>query len=196
MAGDFEKEQSLREKILADLSQEEKSISGLQKSLESKGVNHHRLYLTGYLKALVDMGILKEKEIKPARIYSPLYKDSKDIYDFTGRITRQYDEDDSGDNVLSVLFTLFSRPIFMREIERCNVDLPRDYRKVASPRRMEYIKKLEESGIKIPQNNMMIEPVHRDNLQITGFLKDIISTVFDLKRYTLPEETTQKTLDL
>lgn len=196
MAVDFEKEQKLKEKILADLSQEEKSISGLQKSLENKGVNFHRLYLTGYLKALVDVGILKEKEIKPARIYSPLYKDSKDIYDFTGRITRLYDEDESGDNVLMVLFTLFSRPIFMREIERCNVDLPRSYRKATSPRRMDYIRKLGESGIKIPQNNMMIEPMHRDTSQVSNFLRDIITTVFDLKRYTIPEETTQKTLDL
>ncbi len=195
MAGDFEKEQSLKEKILADLTQEEKSISGLQKSLESKGINHHRLYLTGYLKALVDLGLLKEKEIKPARIYSPLYKESKDIYDFTGKISRLYDEDTSGDNVLMVLHTLFSRPIFMREIERCNVDLPRGYRKVTSQRRMEYIKKLEESGIKIPQNNMMIEPTHRDVPQIANFLKDIIITVFDLKKYTIPEESTQKTLD-
>ncbi|AKA49084.1 hypothetical protein IX51_08185 [uncultured archaeon] len=195
MAGDFDREQNLKEKIISDLTEGEKSISGLQKSLESKGVNHHRLYLTGYLKALVDIGLLKEKEIKPARIYFPLYHESKDIYDYTGRISRLYDEDSSGDNVLMILYTLFSRPIFMREIERCNVDLPRSYRKVSSQKRLDYIKKLEETGIKIPQNNMMIEPTHRDVSQLVHFMRELVISVFDLKRYTLPEESTQKTLD-
>lgn len=195
MAVGFDKEQNLKEKIISDLMMEEKSISGLQKSLEEKGINHHRLYLTGYLKALVDLGLLKEKEIKPARIYSPLYNEAKDIYDYAGKIARLYDEDSSGDSVLIILHTLFSRPIFMREIERCNVDLPRNYRKVSSPRRMEYVGKLQEAGIKIPQNNMMVEPMSRDYAQISSFLKDVIISVFDLKRFMLPEEGTQKTLD-
>lgn len=195
MAEDFGKVGSLKEKILSVLSDEEKSISGLQKTLESKGINHHRLYLTGYLKALVDLGLLKEKEIKPSRIYSPLYKESKDIYDYTGRISRLYDEEAVGDNVLKILFTLFSRPIFVREIERCNVDLPRSYRKVANHRRMDYIKKLQEAGIKIPQNNMMIEPLSRDPSQIITFLRDLVVSAFDIKRFTIQEESTQKTLD-
>lgn len=195
MAEDFQKEENLKERIIYDLNEEEKSISGLQKSLESKGINHHRLYLTGYLKALVDIGLLKEKEIKPARIYSPLYRESRDIYDYTGKISKLYDEDSSGDNVLMILYTLFSRPIFMREIERCNVDLPRKYRKVSSQRRLDYIRKLGETGIKIPQNNMMIEPTYRDTPQLISFFRDLIISVFDLKKYTLPEESTQKTLD-
>lgn len=195
MAGGFDKEQNLKEKIISELMSEEKSISGLQKSLEDRGVSHHRLYLTGYLKALVDLGLLKEKEIKPARIYSPLYNESRDIYDYAGRISRLYDEDSSGDTVLIILYTLFSRPIFMREIERCNVDLPHNYRKVVSPRRMDYVKKLQESGIKIPQNNMMVEPLSRDYAQTSSFFRDILINVFDLKRLMLPEEGTQKTLD-
>ncbi len=195
MAGDFERDKTLKEKIIYDLNLEEKSISGLQKSLESNGFNHHRLYLTGYLKALVDVGLLKEKEIKPARIYSPAYRESRDIYDYAGRIARMMEEEESGDCALIILYTLFSRPVFMREIERCNVDLPRQYRKVMSQRRSDYIRKLQETGIKIPQNNMMVEPLHRDFSQIMGFLRDIIISVFDLKRYTLPDEGTQRTLD-
>ncbi len=195
MAGDFDDDQSLKEKIINELNIEEKSISGLQKSLENNGVNHHRLYLTGYLKALVDVGLLKEKEIKPARIYSPIYRESKDIYDYTGRVSRIFDEETSGDSALLILYTLFSRPIFMREIERCNVDLPRSYRKVVSQRRADYIKKLQDTGIKIPQNNMMVEPMHRELSQVINFLKDIIVSMFDLRRFTLPEEGTQRTLD-
>lgn len=195
MTGNFDKEHTLKERIISDLTSEEKSISGLQKSLEDKGFNHHRLYLTGYLKALVDMGLLKEKEIKPARIYSPLYQESRDIYDYVGRTSRMYDEENSGDNVLKLLFALFSRPIFMREIERCNVDLPRSYRKVASQRRMEYIDKLQESGIKIPQNNMMVEPLSRDVSQVLPFLRELVVSVFDIKKFTIPDEGTQKTLD-
>lgn len=195
MSGGFDKEQSLKERILSDLTTEEKSISGLQKSLEDKGFSHHRLYLTGYLKALVDVGLLKEKEIKPARIYSPLYNESRDIYDYAGKVSRIYDEEMSGDYVLMLLYTLFSRPVFMREIERCNVDLPRNYRKVTSAKRMEYVMKLQEAGIKIPQNNMMVEPLSRDPSHLMILMRDLLVSIFDLRRLTIPEESTQKTLD-
>ena len=196
MEHNFARDGSLKEKIIADLTAEEKSISGLQKSLETKGVNLHRLVLTGYLRALVDMGILKEKEIKPARIYSLQTQQGKDIYGIVGSVSRNVDEENAGDNALCLLSLLFSRPIFVRELERCNVELPRNYRKVAPLKRQEYIKKREESGIKIPQNNMMMEPIGKESSSLIRNMKDVISTTYDLKRYVLKEsDATQSTLD-
>lgn len=196
MEHNFARDGSLKEKIIADLTSEEKSISGLQKSLEGKGINLHRLVLTGYLRALVDIGILKEKEIKPARIYSLQSQQGKDIYGIVGIVARNADEDSAGDNALSLLYLLFNRPIFVRELERCNVELPRNYRKVAPTKRQDYIKKLEEIGIKIPQNNMMMEPMGKDSSLLIRHMKDVISTTFDLKKYVLKDsDATQSTLD-
>lgn len=189
-------DRTLKEEIISELVEEEKSISGLQKSLETRGINTHRLVLTGYLKALVDGGVLKEKEIKPSRIYSIQSIPGKDLYELTGLVARRYSREDTGDHALEFLFYMFNRPIFVREIERCNVDLPRKYKTVVPQRRMEYIAKLNEQGIKIPQNNIMMEPTSRDNQKLIIMLKELVSVTLDVKRYIMSDqEGTQTTLD-
>lgn len=187
---------TLKENIISELVEEEKSISGLQKSLELRGVNTHRLVLTGYLKALVDVGILREKEIKPSRIYSVQSVPGKDLYEIVGMASRRMSREEAGDHALELLYYLFNRPVFVREIERCDVDLPRNYKTVVPARRLEYISRLNEQGIKIPQNNMMMEPSSRDAQKLIIMLRDLIFVTLDLKRYIMPDqEGTQTTLD-
>lgn len=189
-------EKNLKEEIITELVEEEKSISGLQKSLENRGINTHRLVLTGYLKALVDMGVLREKEIKPSRIYSIQSIPGKDIYEMVGAAARSFSTDNTGDHALELLYYIFNRPIFVREIERCNVDLPRDYRSVVPQRRMEYVLKLNEQGIKVPKNNLMMEPIARDNQRLIMMLRQLVSASLDVKRYVMSDqEGTQTTLD-
>ncbi|EQD57979.1 hypothetical protein B1A_11017, partial [mine drainage metagenome] len=68
MKGESEEiQQGIKEMIVKELQKSEKSISGLQKALMEQGYSFHRLVLTGYLRAMVDVGILSEKEIKPSR---------------------------------------------------------------------------------------------------------------------------------
>lgn len=189
-------EKTLKEEIVSELVEEEKSISGLQKALETRGINAHRLVLTGYLKALVDMGVLKEKEIKPSRIYSIQSIPGKDLYELVGLASRKFSGEETGDHALELLYFVFNRPVFVREIERCNVDLPRQYKTVVPPRRIEYIAKLNEQGIKIPQNNIMMEPLSRDNQKLLIMMRDLVSLSLDVKRYIMPDqEGTQTTLD-
>lgn len=196
MNSNFKEEKTFKKQIIADLSREEKSISGLHKSLEEQGVVIHRLVLTGYLRALVDIGYLKEKEIKPARIYSVLYNNQQDVYEVVGTASRNYDEENAGDNTLRMLSFLFNRPIFLRELERCGVELPKNYKRVTPQKRMEYIEKLSEAGIKIPASNMMMEPVSSDTMVTIKILREIINLSMDLKRYVVSQQDySQKTLD-
>ena len=193
---DLKTPKTLKEDIISELVEEEKSISGLQKSLETRGINTHRLVLTGYLKAMVDVGILREKEIKPSRIYSIQSIPGRDIYELVGIAARKMTDESTGDYALELLYYIFNRPIFVREIERCNVDLPRQYKTVVPQRRLEYIAKLNELGIKIPQNNIMMEPQSRDSQKLIMMLKDLVSITLDVKRYIMPDqEGTQTTLD-
>jgi hypothetical protein len=196
MNGNLTEEKTIKKQIIADLSREEKSISGLHKSLEDQGIVIHRLVLTGYLRALVDVGYLKEKEIKPSRIYSVLYSNHQDIYEIVGTASRIYDEESAGDNALRMLFFLFNRPLFLREMERCGVELPRNYKRVTPQKRMEYIEKLGEAGIKIPASNMMMEPLSSDSNATIKILREMINLSLDLKRYvvSLPDYS-EKTLD-
>ncbi len=187
-------EKSLMELIFDDIGSEEKSITGIQKSLEKKGLSIHRLVLTGYLRALTEMGILNEKEIKPAKIYSVIKKNDKDIYYMVGEIARINDEENSGDNALLLLYSLFDRPVFMREIEKCNVNQPKDYKIATSSYRSEYIKKLDEAGLKIPKSNQLIEPTNIDRLKLISLLKNFVFQQYDLKKYCVANNN-QKRLD-
>ena len=58
--------------IIDCLGKDGKSISALSKDLEDRGIKMHRLIITGYLRALTDQGVLREREIPPSKIYQPI----------------------------------------------------------------------------------------------------------------------------
>jgi hypothetical protein len=194
MIENFEETQKYK-LILNEINGEEKSITGIQKSLEDKGINMHRLVLTGYLNAMVELGMLKEKAIKPARIFSYTGQNKHDIYSIVGSTMKKMDEENAGYNSLLVLYYLFERPVFTRELEKCNVNIPaKDVRTINSQYRNEYIKKLGELNIKIPQSSVLLEPVDFDKTGVTKLLNYILSNEYDLKKYMIVN-TNQKTLD-
>ena len=181
--------------ILNEINGEEKSITGIQKSLEEKGINMHRLVLTGYLNAMVELGILREREIKPARIFSFVGQNKQDIYSIIGSNMKKFDEGNAGYNSLLVLHYLFERPIFIRELEKCNVVIPsKSIKYVESRYRADYIKKLGEANIKIAPSSVLIEPIDADKISITKLLNYILYNEYDIKKYTVVN-TSQKTLD-
>ncbi len=181
--------------ILNEINGEEKSITGIQKSLEEKGINMHRLVLTGYLNAMVELGILKEKEIKPARIFSFVERSRKDIYFVVGENMKKFDNNNSGYNTLLLLSYLFDRPVFTKEMDRCNVDLPKNgFKTVNSKYRDEYIKKLSELDIKIPQSSSLYEPLEKDNNLLSKLISFIFYNEYDIKKYSVVNNN-QKTLD-
>lgn len=189
-------DETLKAQILSVLSNGENSISGILKELNTRGVDMHRLTLTGYLNAMADMGILKERDIKPSKIYSIDMASSRDIYSIIGSVVKIYGEENMPDYALMLLNALFGRPIFIKEIERCNVGLPRDYRKVVPPKRMEYIDQLSTIGLTIPPSNSMVEPTRKDNDLINQMLRLVISQGFEIKgEYLGRSDSVQKTLD-
>src|SRR5439155_24793158 len=56
---------NLKDLVVAYLREQERSISALTKQLRQDGYPFHRLFVTGYLKALADAGLLREKDIPP-----------------------------------------------------------------------------------------------------------------------------------
>lgn len=186
----------LKDIIIEAVSSEERSISSIMKFLEDNGNKVHRLVLTGYLSALVDMGVLKEKDLKPSRIFFYEIPPGQDIYRIVGLIARSISEDATGDLCLDMLYFIFGRPIFLRELERCSSDIPRNYRQVHTDERLRYIEMLQKRGIKIPVNNPLIEPTNPNQRNILEWLRRYIIEQFDLKKVV--EETPdrkQKTLD-
>ncbi|MDR2866646.1 MAG: hypothetical protein LBV13_04520 [Methanomassiliicoccaceae archaeon] len=109
--------------LLECLGREGMSISALAKDLESKGFKHHRLILTGYLRAMTDMGHLKEREIPPSKIYivSKTLPDS--IYEQVGKACRKV-SNDPDELILYTLFRIFRRPVFDSELRSAGVSRP------------------------------------------------------------------------
>ena len=136
-----------------------------------------------------------EREIKPARIFSFVGQNKQDIYSIIGSNMKKFDEGNAGYNSLLVLHYLFERPIFIRELEKCNVVIPsRSIKYVESRYRADYIKKLGEANIKIAPSSALIEPIDADKISITKLLNYILYNEYDIKKYTVVN-TSQKTLD-
>ncbi len=80
----------------------------------------HRLVLTGYLKALTDVGILREKEIPPAKVYTTSAHREKNLYEAVAEKCKNLnlEEDEKASVAVYVLQRLFHRPVFFEELKQ------------------------------------------------------------------------------
>jgi hypothetical protein len=119
----FNSDKDFNRKLLETLGKDGKSISALAKDLESMGIKHHRLILTGYLRALTDLNYLREREVPPSKIYQPIKALPESIYESVGKSCRRISPDPD-DLILYVLHTLFKRAIFESELRLAGVNRP------------------------------------------------------------------------
>ncbi|MCL4332506.1 MAG: hypothetical protein M1148_03410 [Candidatus Thermoplasmatota archaeon] len=190
----LESKSAWKDTILRYLGVNDDSIAGIMNHLREGGESVHRLVLTGYLNAMVDFGVLKERNVKPARIFVPELSQSRDIYRAVGKIALEVDPENHADASLATLHFLFGRPIFMREIERCDAGLPRNYQPVQSTQRLYYIEKLAEAGVKVPTNNVLIEPAEKGVTQtLHRILRELLLFSFDLRKHQVYAESGKQT---
>ncbi|HJH32225.1 MAG TPA: hypothetical protein C5S50_08650 [Methanosarcinaceae archaeon] len=109
---------NLYEKIHGILDGRQLSISGITRELRNKGFNEHRLVLTGYLRALRDLGKLNETEIPPSKIYTHVDNEElfEDIYSLIAIHLRKLDLDVRVPVGVFIMSALFKRPVFKYEI--------------------------------------------------------------------------------
>jgi hypothetical protein len=98
-----------------------RSISYLSRELKKLGLDMHRLTLTGYLRALSDLNVLKEKDVPPAKIYTLVKGKEKDIYLRVAEHAKLLSPNNYPELTLYSLFKLFKRPIFKEELERAGI---------------------------------------------------------------------------
>ena len=89
----FNPEKDFNRKVIECLGKDGKSISALSKELMTMGIKHHRLILTGYLRAMTDMNILREREVPPSKIYQPIRSLPESIYESVGKSCRKLSQD-------------------------------------------------------------------------------------------------------
>ncbi|NYT12101.1 MAG: hypothetical protein GKC03_06045 [Methanomassiliicoccales archaeon] len=178
------------------LKKDGKSISALSKELEKNGYKFHRLILTGYLRALADMKILKERDVPPAKIYLPAKVRRKDIYEIVGEraLERGASSEETNEISLFCLSKLFGRAIFEEEFKRTGIRDEPIGRIATQEERQEAKKFLMSSGFKIANSNRAFMPqreFHEIHLEI---LESIISDDYGLSH--LVKEIKQTKLSL
>jgi hypothetical protein len=128
-------DEKLNFKLLELLDGRQLSISGLSRELKARGIDEHRLVLTGYLRALRDLKILDEIEVPPSKIYAlpekatePLSEKSKEsrsselsdpeeIYSILRAQLLKINLDFRIPVGVYVVSRLFERPCFRRELK-------------------------------------------------------------------------------
>jgi DNA-binding HxlR family transcriptional regulator len=142
--------------VIKYVKEEERSISALSRHLENEGYKMHRLVLTGYLKALTDVGILREKEIPPAKVYTTSAHKEKNLYEAIGERCMALDlrEDKKPEVAVYILQRLFHRPVFFEELKQCGfkegVD---DADQITGDERREAKAALTKAKVHLPYND-------------------------------------------
>jgi hypothetical protein len=119
----FNPEKDFNRILMECLGRDGLSISSLAKELESKGFKHHRLIITGYLRAMTDMGYLKERDIPPSKIYQVSKTLPDSIYEQIGKACRKV-SNDPDELILFTMFRIFKRPIFEPELKAAGENRP------------------------------------------------------------------------
>lgn len=151
----FIREKSLRALVFKHLRDADKSISRLSRDLEKDGFKLHRLVLTGYLQALAETGVLREKDIPPSKVYSVTSSRMQDVYESIGEKLLKLEPHKARRSRMAVfvLQRLFRRPVFYEELKRCGLGPPKKFRSVTAEERAEARKLLENAGVPVPPSD-------------------------------------------
>lgn len=192
----FVPEKNLKDLVIAYVRDQERSISALTKSLQQDGYAFHRLFVTGYLKALADVGMLREKEIPPAKVYTASAHREPNLYEMVGERCREVSDDEAAAArmAVAVLQRLFHRPVFLRELRECGFAGAIDAASVPRDEREEIRRLLLKLGLQIPTNEPAYRVEERRNETRDAILCDLVlerfgmsSLVLDTKQMKLME---------
>ena len=190
----FSPKRDMRELILEVLGKGPASISGISRELEEGGLKLHRLELTGYLKALADMGTLREREIKPAKVFSISPSKDKSFHELLGEACTVVtpSPDDAATLYVYCLQKVFRRAIFDMEVKRSGLEGMVDGRSATAEERSEAKAILVRQGYKVP-NSDVPTVVEKDlDTHLTKALSYVLIEKYSLA--ALIKETTQAKL--
>lgn len=165
------------------LANKQMSISSIARELKKNGYDQHRLILTGYLRALHDMGFLDEIDIPPSIVYTFKENPNRDIYAIIKDHLKNIDMPDRLDIAVFILSSLFHRPCFKYELELLGIEA----RKTENIRESKDVRLKEHRAvvtrIKIPSEDPAFE-LKEDSKNVlekgNDVLIDIINELIDL----------------
>ena len=183
----FVPERNLKDLVVSHIRKQERSISALTVQLKKEGYKFHRLFVTGYLKALADVGILREKEIPPAKVYTTSVLREKNLYESIGEKCRQVDTDERAQArlALAVLQKLFRRPVFYRELKECGYDITPEAVVAAREEKEEALRAFRKIGMPVPTNEPAYYVEDRRNEVRDAIVADLLTERYGLRDLVL-----------
>jgi hypothetical protein len=185
----------LKDRIVDILRGDGKSISEIYKEINMEDETKiHRLALTGYLWAMADFNVLKEKYVKPSKLYFLLKKDETTIYELIGEQTMNDPPDKRSEEILYILYTLFDRPIYEVELERAGITGTIKGKRLDKRERKKLVGKVQIKGLKISSDSDAYVPLPSASYPALAMkvLGNIISEKYEVKR---EKKGIQKELD-
>ena len=189
----FVSERNLKDLVLTYVQKDDRSISALTAQLRKDGYKFHRLFVTGYLKALADVGLLKEKEIPPAKVYTASVHRERSLYEAVGEKCRQVDTDDRAQARLAVavLHKLFHRPIFFRELKEAGYELTPEAVLATKEEKDEALRAFRKLGVQIPTNEPAYYVEDRRNEVRDAIVAELLTEKFGLRDLVLGTHQTR-----
>ena len=178
----------LKDLIIKYVKEEERSISSLSRRLEEEGHKMHRLVLTGYLKALTDVGVLREKEIPPAKVYTTSAHRDKNLYEAVGEkcLFLKVNDDEKAEAAVYILQKLFHRPIFFEELKQCGFkEGVEDAEQITGDERREAKAALTKAKVHLPYNDPAYVVKKDYEIIYQDILTDIVIESFKAKRLVI-----------
>jgi DNA-binding HxlR family transcriptional regulator len=177
--------------ISEKLRDNELSINALHKSLKQDGSSIHKLVLTGYLKALEELGYVDERSVPPSKIFRLKPKKSDNLYELIGKHAKRLatNEGEEAELAADCLSAVLKRPVFREELRRCGVSTMRIKREEKKDE--ELIALLNRNGYSIPEGDVCYAADERP--EIAELLGAMIAEVMNVK--LVSTKTKQKKLD-
>jgi len=158
------------------------SISRLARELKKSGYDQHRLILTGYLRALSDMGQLEEMDIPPSKVYVLKNKLNRDIYSILKEQLKNIDQSERQEVAVFILTSLFMRPCFRYELELLGIEAQKtkSVKESKDSRLKEH--RAAVTRIKIPHDDPAFELSDNTQARIKGteILINMLNDLIDL----------------
>ncbi len=172
-------------KILTEiLAHKQMSISSIARELKKNGYDQHRLILTGYLRALHDLGYVEELDIPPSKVYTFKADLKRDIYSILKERLKEIDVSERMEVAVFILSSLFHRPCFRYELNLLGIEAQKtsNVKESRDSRLKEH--RLSVTRIKIPPDDPAFEiDEDKSNVLSRGneILIDIINELIDLE---------------
>ncbi len=191
----FIPDKTFKEIILDSLKNEDRSISSLHRLLKEEGYDIHRLILTGYLRAMEDLNVVKAKDIPPSKVYSAPTTTDMDIYETIGSYCADLDmiNDDKAAFMVYSFQKLFRRPVFLEELERSGIgpNLGNNVKKISSEERTEIKKVLNKRGIKTRYNDPAYRSVKPYDDELNEMILHFIINKFSASNLVIDTKQTK-----